>query len=437
MLVQFKVENFLSFKDPATLSMLASKRRSKNKSLDTNATFDAAKGIKLLKCATVYGANASGKSNLFSAIKFMRRFVIESSKNYQADDTIPVEPYKLSSDVDGKPSKFEIIFVNSGFLYQYEFAADASVIHEERLIQLNEETGDERELFSRQGSHYSINEAFSEGEGLQSKTRKNALFLSVCANFDGNISTEIIRWFRNLRVIYGLSDIGYLNFTMKLMEDEKNAKKIISLLKDFDLNIEKFESHTVTQHFDFKGDVPDDIRPLAEALKNMKDAKVRKLTTYHRKFDGDGAQLGEVKFDLDSDESEGTQKLVALAGPLVKTLENSYVLFIDEFDARLHPVLTKNIIKLFNCSQVNSHNAQLIVATHDTNLLDRDILRRDQVWFVERDYYGASHLASLVEYKGVRNDASYEKDYIAGKYGAIPILGDIRRIFAKSDIANK
>lgn len=437
MLVQFTVENFLSFKDPATLSMSASKRRSKNKSLDANATFEGGSGIRLLKCATVYGANASGKSNLISAVGFMKRFVMESSKESLADDKIPVKPHRLSVETEDKPSRFEIVFIKSGALYQYEFSADQISIYDERLTRRSPKNNADQVLFSRVGNEYTINKAFPEGKGLQKKTRKNALFLSVCANFDGQISTEIVRWFRNLRVISGLSDSGYLDYTISQLEDSVAGKKIGDLLKDFDLNIERFESSTIKQSLAIDGDIPEDLRPLADALRSMKETTVKKVSTYHRRFDSEGADAGEVAFDLKSNESEGTQKLVAMSGPLIDTLENSYVLLIDEFDARLHPIISKNIIKLFNCAEVNDKNAQLIVATHDTNLLDHDLLRRDQVWFVERDYFGASHITSLVEYKGVRNDASFEKDYIVGKYGAVPVLGDIKRIFGSRRIASK
>lgn len=436
MLVQFTVKNFLSFKDPATLSMSASKRRSKNKELDVNATFESGSGIRLLKCATVYGANASGKSNLISAVRFMKRFVIESSKESLADDKILVKPHRLSVETEGKPSRFEVVFIRSGVLYQYEFSADQSSIHDERLTRRSPKTKADQVLFSRVGNEFTIHKAFPEGVGLQKKTRKNALFLSVCANFDGQISTEVVRWFRNLRIISGLSDSGYLDFTINQLEDSGAGKKIGDLLKDFDLNIERFESNTTKQSLAIDGDVPEELRPLADALKNMKETTVKKVSTYHRRFDSKGVDAGEVAFDLKTNESEGTQKLVAMSGPLIDTLENSYVLLIDEFDARLHPIISKNIIKLFNCSEANDKNAQLIVATHDTNLLDHDLLRRDQVWFVERDYFGASHITSLVEYKGVRNDASFEKDYIVGKYGAIPVLGNIKRIFGPGKVVS-
>lgn len=427
MLIQFTTANFMSFKDEATFSMVASKRRSKSKALDAGAVFEAFSDIKLLKSAVIYGANGSGKSSLIKALRFMKRFVIESSKESQADEKIPVEPFRLAAGNQDIPSKFETIFVHNGFLYQYGFAADSSAIHYESLTRKSGKNSREDTLFKRSGDKITISAKFPEGKGLSKKTRKNALFLSVCANFDGAISIEVIRWFRTLRIISGLSDDGLFNFTTGKLEDSAWNSKIRDLLKDFDLGIERLEAGSREPILPDLGDVPADLQPLADALKKVKFDPVKRISTYHRSFDQDGKPSSEVAFDLRRDESEGTKKLVAMSGPLIDVLEKSYVLVIDEFDARLHPVLTRSILKLFNCPESNENHAQLIVATHDTNLLDRELVRRDQVWFTERDYYGASHLTSLVEYK-VRNDASYEKDYVAGKYGAIPLVGDITRI---------
>jgi uncharacterized protein len=433
MLVQFTTENFLSFKEPATLSMVASKRRSKDKNLDDGATFDATRNIKLLKCAAIYGANGSGKSNLLEALKFMKRFVIESSKESQADDVIKVQPFKLDLESEGRPSKFEVIFVANSYVYQYEFSANSTEIQEEKLTRKGVRASRETVLFSRSGGKITLDEKkFSEGVSLDRKTRKNALFLSVCANFDGEISTEVIRWFRRLRIISGLSDNGYLNFTMDRLKDVAWNSKIQSLLSDFDLGIDRIESGLEeTPELRLAAGAPAEMQQLADAISKIKVDPIRRVNSIHKIMDDQGNVVKEIAFDLKRDESEGTKKLVALSGPLVDTLESSYILIIDEFDARLHPVISRSIVRLFNSGSVNSKNAQLLLATHDTNLLDRDLLRRDQVWFAERDYYGASHLTSLVEYK-VRNDASYEKDYIVGKYGAIPIVGDIKRIFGST-----
>ncbi|WP_347468608.1 AAA family ATPase [Burkholderia stagnalis] len=439
MLVQFTVENFLSFKEPATLSMLASKRRSKDKGLDEGAVFDATPDLKLLKCAAVYGANGSGKSNLFTALKFMKRFVNDSSKESQAEDAIKVEPFRLDLESEAQPSRFEVIFVADSYIYQYEFSADAVEIKEEKLTRKGFKSSREIVLFSRSGNEIDLDaKKFAEGEGLQRKTRKNALFLSVCANFNGEISKSVIGWFRRLRIISGLTDVGYLEFTTEKLKDSTWKSKIQALIKDFDLGIDGLEFGAAEEFPEIKldADAPEELRELAAAMKKVKVAPMNKINSIHKMLDDRGKLIKEVSFDLSRDESEGTKKLVALSGPLIDTLDSSYVLMIDEFDARLHPIISRNIVRLFNSSSVNSKNAQLLVATHDTNLLDRDLLRRDQIWFVERDYCGASHLTSLVEYK-VRNDASYEKDYIVGKYGAIPIVGDIRRIFGVARSSTK
>lgn len=175
--------------------------------------------------------------------------------------------------------------------------------------------------------------------------------------------------------------------------------------------------------------MPDDLR--TAILKNTITDKFA-VKTIHKKFDKEGKQTALEIFDIDSHESEGTKKLFSLAGPLMDTLKNGRILFIDEFDARLHPLITYEIIRLFNSNKTNPKNAQIIFATHDTNLLSNKLFRRDQIWFAEKDKGGATHLYSLAEYK-VRNDASFENDYIQGKYGAIPFIGDLKQLFEEAN----
>jgi len=147
----------------------------------------------------------------------------------------------------------------------------------------------------------------------------------------------------------------------------------------------------------------------------------------HDKFNSQKEKIGEANLQFSSSQSEGTLKMFEISSFIIKAIENGETLVIDEFDARLHPLISKKIVELFN-SQGNS-SAQLIFVTHDTNLLSADLLRRDQIDFVEKDKYGESHLYSLVQFKGIRNSASFEKDYIKGKYGAIPFLGDFNQLF--------
>lgn len=435
MLIQFSTKNFLSFKEKATLSLVAGKTKSKNPELDKGAIFSVVNGLPLLKCAVIYGANASGKSNIFEAISFVKSFVLNSSKESQADEAIQVTPYRLNVDFESKASEFEIVFSADGIVYEYSFAVDNNFIHAEKLIQHKKTK--EVTLFNRDSNGIRLHKNFLEGDRLAEKTRANALFLSVCANFDGEISTKILRWFRKVKVISGLLDNGLMSFTQRCLEKKEGleSRQIAALLKSFDLGLDRI----IVSKQDNDGipsDMPEEVKSLMSQLMKVSNAKVqvmKRVESYHKVFDENGNVVGETAFDLDDDESEGSKKLIALSGPIVDTLNKSNVLLIDEFDARLHPILSKTIIQLFNSAETNENNAQLIVATHDTNLLDRDLLRRDQIWFAEKDRFGSSHLTSLVEYK-VRNDASFEKDYIMGKYGAIPILGNLADIFGVHEV---
>ena len=431
MFIQFSVENFLSFKEQAMISMLASKRKSKNKKLDENSTFDAFPDIKLLKAAVIYGANGSGKSNIFKAIRFMKNLTINSSKESQAEEEIETMPFLANTNTPSKPSKFEIIFISNETIFQYEFAVSRKRIEYEKLTAKLKNNEKEKILFERKLDKISVKSPFPEGKGLEKRTRDNALFLSVCANFDGEISGGIIRWFKSVRVVGGLNDQALISFTRRQLEHTTESTKIKDLLKSFDLGISNFKPSEIEPKSDKESD-------LAESLKSFVEQKIGQkiqfdiggISTEHKVFDDNGKIVGSIEFDIEKNESEGTKKLVALSGPLIDVLENSFILFVDEFDARLHSTISKQIVSIFNNSKKNNKNAQLIVASHDTNLLDKELLRRDQIWFAEKDIYGASHLNSLLEYR-VRNDASFEKDYIAGKYGAIPLLGDSSIIFSE------
>ena len=436
MLIQFTTANFLSFKAPVTLSMAAGKIRSKNKALDEGATFALSNELKLLKCALVYGANASGKSNIFAALNFMKTLVLDSSKESQAGEAIHTKPFKLSAGFEKKPSSFSITFAIADIIFQYEFSADVEAVRTESLISVIKNK--EETLFERIDEKITLHKQFPEGKLLPEKTRKNALFLSVCANFDGRISSRILQWFRNLNIVSGMEDGNLMTFTRKCLAGDKQPQ-ISAFLKNFDLGIEHITVSDRNEIESLRTNAPKNIRKLLDSLDELIEktgAPPRNIIdSYHKTFDAQGTPQADVPFDL-REESEGSKKLVALSGPLVDTLENARVLFIDEFDARLHPIISKKIVELFNSAKTNPQNAQLVVATHDTNLLDKDLLRRDQIWFTEKDQFGASHLTSLVEFR-VRNDASFEKDYIMGKYGAIPILGNMSQIFGNPGASSK
>lgn len=421
MLIEFSVGNYKSFKDIVTFSMVAANLASKNKELDVNNIFNYKKSINLVKTAAIYGANASGKSNFIKAFIFMHSFVINSSKESQATEEINIEHFRLSTTTEDKPSFFEIIFVTNDTRYRYGFEIDRNRIHSEWLYRAKER---ETNLFLRNNDKITPKGAFGEGHGLEDKTRKNALFLSVCAQWNGKISTEILGWFRNCGVISGLEDIGYRPYTEKQLENKETKDKILTFIQEFDLGITGLNvKHSTLTAETIPKQLPE---PLRKFLMDQGGNKTTVFTT-HKKYNANSEHVGDEIFDLDSNESDGTKKAFSFSGPLIDVLQNGKTLFVDELDARFHPMITQAIVQMFHDKNLNQNNAQLIFVTHDTNLLDNKFFRRDQIWFTEKNKYGATDLYSLVDFK-VRNDASFEKDYIAGKYGGVPFLGGIKRL---------
>lgn len=439
MLIEFSVGNYKSFKEEVTLSMVASKLTSQNKELDTNTVFPINEDISLLTSAAVYGANASGKSNLVAAMRFMREFVLTSSKDTQSGEPIPVELYALSPETLLQPASFEMVFITEGIQYRYGFEVTPERVKREWLYYVPKTR--EVRLFEREHDQITLaKDSFSEGDGLQQRTRSNALFISVLAQFNSSTANLILDWFRSYSIISGLYDQQARGHTFTLLSMDSDAVDIVSFIQSLDVGINgiqmtlnEFDKSTLAALLKLSI-TPDGKRLVNEEMLDQlrKTFAPFSIITQHRSYTADGHEAAPVSFILDQQESEGTKKIFSLAGQILVNLHSGTPLVIDEFDARLHPLITREIIRLFNTKETNPKHAQLIFMTHDTNLLDKDFLRRDQIWFTEKDRFGASHLYSLAEFK-VRNDASYGKDYIQGKYGAIPFLGDLRRVVEEAN----
>jgi AAA15 family ATPase/GTPase len=414
MLIEFQVGNFLSFKDTVTFSMVASDINSQDTELDENNVFSANEELKLLKTTAIYGANASGKSNLAKAFSFMRNFVINSSKEMQFTDKIPVETFRLSTETEDKPSFFQTTFYLNKKTYKYGFKVSQDKVVEEWLF--FQKNIKEYQLFQRNGNKFKISKkSFQEGFNLEEKTKHNSLFISVVAQFNGKISAEIIKWFANYQVVSGsgTQDDLYRKFTLKLFESPLIKKDSIKLIKDLDLSIQDIN-----------------IRKEELSLENLFS-----IQTSHEKYNENGEIIGFEKFDLEKNESEGTKKLFYFSALLLNALRYSQVLIIDELDAKLHPIITHKIIELFNSKQYNPKSAQLVFMTHDTNLLNPNLfgsrlLRRDQIWFTEKNQQGATDLYSLAEYDDIAEDDPLEADYIRGRYGAIPFIGNFKNLLS-------
>jgi len=324
---------------------------------------------------------------------------------------------------------FEIL----GTRYRYGFEVTDKAVVGEWLYEAKKNV--EKFLFLREGDGIEVAPSYKEAENLESKTRDNALFLSVIDQFNGVIAKRIMNWFNKFITISGLTHENYEMVTFKMLDEEKTAKTLGNFYDQLDLgfdglSIEK-EKFNLKR---FPEDIPEALVKLM--VKDLEGAFRFKIKTLHKKYNKNNKNIGDVEFDMRSQESAGTNKVFNISGPIFDVLQDGGVLVIDELDSSLHPLLTLAITKLFNSEKDNSKNAQLIFTTHDTNLFSYGNYRRDQIYFVEKDEYGVSDLYSLVEYREengakVRKDRSFESDYIQGRYGAIPYIGDISKIVEK------
>ncbi|MDR1983928.1 MAG: ATP-binding protein [Prevotellaceae bacterium] len=406
MLVEFTVGNFLSFKEKKTLSLEATP-------ITEYAESNVVKMERhdLLKGAVIYGANAGGKSNLIKAMSTMRRIVLHSFAS-SSTQKLGIAPFLLNTETEISPSFFEVLFIIKNIRYRYGFEVDNANIKSEWLFEAQRKT--EKPLFIRENDAIEVMKNFPEGENLEEKTRDNALFLSVVDQFNGKTAKRIIQWFNDFVTISGLSHEEYKEMTFSMLENKKIKPSMLRFYTELDLGFE-------------------DIQLEKEPFNPKEFDDEFDIKTTHRKYDKKNNPVGNVEFEMRSQESSGTNKIFNISGPIFDVLNDGGVLVIDELDASLHPLLTLAVTKLFNSTEHNPKNAQFIFATHDTNLLHYGNYRRDQIYFVEKDPYGASDLYSLVVYKesdgkAIRKDRSFEKDYIQGRYGAIPFIGNLSNI---------
>ena len=416
MLVSFTVKNFRSFKQERTFSMEASSIAEHKTSVKTLGRY------KVLPLAVLYGANSSGKSNLIKALGCMNRMVHDSVKLNETD-FLPYNPFALDESSEKQPTFFEIQFIKSEALYRYGFEYNAKEIVSEWLY---EKRFGEKEynLFIRSHEYIEVSPArFAEGLGKNNLTNSNRLFLSLVAQLKGEKAKIIMDWFGNLNVLSGLDGEGYAGFTLGMFyKGLDGIEEATAFFKKLQLGFNRFEVRKSV----FPKEVLD--KAPAEFKDRVKEGKVVDTLTSHNVLNDSGHVIGERLFDEDEMESEGTKKVIEMSGPIFDTLREGKVLVVDELDAKLHPLLTRNIVLLFMNPETNKHNAQLVFATHDTNLLDLKLIRRDQIWFAEKDPFDSTDIFSLVEFKDengntVRNDRSIGRDYITGRYGAIPFIG--------------
>jgi AAA15 family ATPase/GTPase len=438
MLIQFTVGNFKTFKEKVTLSLIASnydKVTREEENIFVNEKF----GLRILKSAVIYGANASGKSKFIDAMSFMRWMVLNSFREIQSGEKIKIQPFKLDTEFENNPSFFEILFLFNESIFRYGFEVNTAEILSEWLFVRDIK----KEVMIFERNHQEINshpQQFKIAKVIKEQElfRDNALLLSSSAQSNNATIASVMSWFKNFTIISGLSEEFYEKNAWFHLDYPKDKEIILDYLKAADLGINDINAK--------KMDPPDPSKNIPEESQDNlnKDIQKNSLNIFldvlakHNKYDVNKNLSGSVDFSMLSDESSGTRKFFALGGPVFDSLYLSRILVVDELDSKLHPNLVEEIAHMFNSKKMNSRNAQLIFNTHNTNLLSSGLFRRDQIWFTEKDKYGSASLFSLADIKQtIRKNDNFEENYIKGKYGAIPYLGDFDELIQNRGIKER
>ena len=416
MLIEFRVKNFRSFRDEQVLSLVASQDKTLKDTHTVVTDFAAIPHV--LRSAVIYGANASGKSNLLKALQYMRRVVIESAAEIKPDQTYPIQPFRLDNESAAQASEFEVTFILDAVRYQYGFTMTSQRIMSEYLLVYK--SAKPQRWFERRFDLETGKDIYEYGPGLKGSkalwegaTRPNALFLSMAVQLNSEILRPIFNWFSSKLIIFNEQSQLSPHTSMQMLKDVEGRKRICDFLSSADISISDIE--LVTQkvpgqsfHFDLAA---------GKAEVRTEEVEEQQLRFIHRTDDG------EAIFDV-MDESSGTRNLLSLAGPVLDILRLGLTLVIDELDTSLHTLLVRELVDLFHRPEINTGGAQLIFTTHDTSLLSATgLFRRDQIWFVEKDRNQVSSLVSLAEFSP-RSKEAFERGYLTGRYGGVPFLHD-------------
>lgn len=420
MLIEFSVTNYRSFLTPQSLTLTAN---TATELQEENTFVSPVSSLpRLLRSAVVYGPNAAGKSNLIQAISFMKRFVLSSARESQEGEKIDITPFLFTLQSSRNPSEFEVLFIQDGIRYQYGFEVNSKRVSGEWLFAYPE--GRAQKWFERNYNPETQKDIWYFGPKFtgrrkvwQEATRGNALFLSTAIQLNNEQLKPVFNWFDHKLHVIGQGeslDVGFSAIECEEKEKKKNILKFMNAadLSIADISLEKKEFSMEDLPFDMPQELKEEIG------RELEGKKLTRVFLMHPSSDRDE----DVSLELD-EESAGTRKLFALAGPWLDVLDNGFVLFVDELDTSLHPLLVRFLLSLQHNPEPNRHNAQLIFATHDTTVLDQTLMRRDQVWFVEKDKENATRLYPLSDYKPRKGEA-LQKGYLYGRYGALPFPGE-------------
>lgn len=422
-LVEFTVKNFRSFRDETQLSMVVADKKNFENSivLEQNQ-------LMLLQSAAIYGANGAGKSNLIKAFHAMKQIVLSSAKEQRGDQIKLIEPFVFDEESRNSPTLFEVIFIVDTIRYQYGFSATKTKIMEEWLYAFPKTP--KRTWFVRAWDEESQQYLWTDNDGkylnankdkmalYKETTRDNELFLSKIVQLNNKEVTPIFDWFDTTLRCAGID--GWNDgerVTRDFIESDTKKQLILQLFHDMDIGIDDIKLHK--EEFDVgKLKLPDEMpHELKEEIETEFKGKILVETQFLRKLSNEKMISLNLK-----EESDGTQRVFALLGPFLDALENGYIVVIDELHNSLHPLLLRYLVSLFHNNAINKSNAQLIFTTHETEILNQEIFRRDQIWFCEKNRKFGSILVPLTDYQPRKNVENLSKGYLSGRYGGIPAI---------------
>ena len=448
MLIQYIVENFMSIEKEVLLNMITEDANvDSNHIRYINAQREVNKGV--LRCAAFFGANASGKTNLVKSIDFARSFIVDGIKSSQK---IAINQFKLAEKNDEQLSKFQFIIYSDKSVYDYGFQLSKEMVVEEWLYKVNgngEKPMFERKTDNKGRTDIKIHQALAPQKKTKERlelikenigiNQKNQLFISKL--YENNVSkvVPVVDWFKNLHIIYPGS--RYRMLEIKANKDQAFTEYLSDLLNNLDTGIKNVFLDKQTLDLDDNlEDLPDEAKDrFKESIAKMDNKSVLSFELKNRRFiivkeNGEYKLIklqtghktkGDKTIPFETfEESDGTQRLFDLLPALFDMRSNNRVYIIDELDRSLHTLLSKNLIKQFINNTAIGINSQLLFTTHDLNLLDLKLLRKDEIWFVEKNNYGASEIWSLSEYD-IDTDLAIQKGYLNGRFGAIPFIREV------------
>ena len=415
MLIEFSVKNFLSFKNKVTLSM---EKGNGEENLDNIISINS---IDLVKTAAIYGANASGKSNLIKAFTFAVLLVRNSNNNTFGMKLPGINSFMFDMSTMESPSEFEFDFISNNIRYKYKFSADAKKVYNESLDAYY--TQKPTNIFTRKNTNEYIFPKSEESKlkSIESKNTENKLFLATATNWNYEKTKDAYLWFLNCIDTYNSFD----TISKEVLIDYSNNGELktftLNMLKEFDIFIKDLNVSYEEKEMDTNM-INMFVPSVAKGIVTPMISNI-KIELVHEVIDKNNNTFN-IGMGLES-ESEGTKILFFLAPFLKYAFDNNKVIIIDELEKSLHPAIVEYIIKMINNKKINKSNSQLIFTTHAINLLNLELFRRDQIWFAEKNYKTAVSDLFPLDSFSVRKDENIQKGYINGRYGAVPFIRDI------------